>query len=289
MDYFLHIIILINIYVILCTTTNLMVGMTNLLSLGQAAFYGIAAYITALCLLYLQWPLLPSLLAVMAVNILTSLAIALPTLRLRGDYFVLGTLGFQLIVFTTLYNWTSVTRGPFGIPGIPGPSIIGMEISGTKGFVVLSAIMAAACVGLFYALIHSPLGRVFRALREDEVALASLGRNPVAFKIWAFVLSSAFLGWAGVLFASYFSYIDPTSFGLDESIFILAAVLIGGTGNVQGPIAGAVFVILLPEALRFVGLPDNLAANLRQIIYGISLILVARLRPQGLAGTFKFE
>lgn len=289
MDYLLHIIIMINIYIILCTTTNLMVGMTNLVSMGQAAFYAVGAYITTLSMMYFHFSLLPTLLFVMVANIIMSIIIALPTLRLKGDYFILGTLGFQLIVYTILYNWIDVTKGPYGISGIPSPTIFGFEISGTGGFLILSSLLMGFCLYVFYYLLKSPFGRVLKALREDEIALSSLGRNPVAFKIWAFVVSSMFLGLAGFLFASYISYIDPTSFSLDESIFILAAVLIGGTGNLKGPIVGAIFVIILPEVLRFVGLPDSIAAPMKQIIYGLALILVARYRPQGIAGAFKFE
>ncbi|MEA5461664.1 branched-chain amino acid ABC transporter permease [Arcicella sp. LKC2W] len=289
MDYLLHIIIMINIYIILCTTTNLMVGMTNLVSMGQAAFYAVGAYVTTLSLMYFHFSLLPTLLLVMVANIILSIIIAIPTLRLKGDYFILGTLGFQLIIYTILYNWIGVTKGPYGISGIPSPTIFGFEISGTGGFLILSSLLMALCLYVFYHLLKSPFGRVLMALREDEIALSSLGRNPVAFKIWAFVVSSMFLGFAGFLFASYISYIDPTSFSLDESIFILAAVLIGGTGNLKGPIVGAIFVIILPELLRFVGLPDSIAAPMKQIIYGLALILVARYRPQGIAGAFKFE
>ena len=289
MEYLVHILIMVNIYVILCTTTNLMVGMTNIVSIGQAAFYAVSAYATALCLLYFQWSFFPTLLFVMVINLALSLLIALPTLRLKGDYFILGTLSFQLIIYTILYNWTDVTKGPYGISGIPAPRLLGLEISSKAEFLLLSSLLSGGCVYLFYHLINSPFGRVLRALREDETALSSLGRNPVAYKIWAFTLSSMFLGWAGLLFATYISYIDPTSFSLDESIFILAAVLIGGTGNVKGPVAGALFVVLLPELLRFIGLPDSVAATLQQIIYGLVLILVARYRPQGLAGTFHFE
>ena len=112
----------------------------------------------------------------------------------------------------------------------------------------------------------------------------SMGRNTVQFKSWAFFLSAAVAGLAGTIYASYVSYIDPTSFTLDESIFIISALFIGGIGNTQGPILGAIFVVLLPELLRFVGLPDSIAANLRQIIYGLALILVMYYRPQGLMG-----
>ena len=290
MDYVFHIIIMINIYIILSVSTNLLVGMTNLLSIGQAAFYGIGAYIAAFCLISLKLSLLPALLIVILITAALSLIIAIPTLKLKGDYFVLATLGFQLIVYTILYNWISVTKGPYGIPGIPSPVLFGsISINGIPAYLILSLILAVFVILIFYGLIKSPFGRVLKGIRDDEISVKALGRNVTIFKIWAFVISSGFIGIAGFLYASYVSYIDPTSFNLDEAIFILAAVIIGGTGNIKGPVWGAIFVIILPELLRFVGLPDNVAANLRQIIYGLAIVVLMRLRPQGLAGDYAIK
>ena len=288
MNYIIHIIIIVNIYIILTVSTNLLVGMANLLSLGQAAFYGIGAYLAVFALMILKLPLLPTLIIVMVVTALFSLLVAYPSLRLKGDYFILATLGFQLIVFTILYNWVAVTRGPYGIPGIPAPKLFGMlPITGLIPFLILSAVLAGLTIFVFYKLIHSPFGRVLKGVRDDELAVMSLGRDVTKFKIWAFAISSAFIGIAGMLYATYVSYIDPTSFNLDEAIFILAAVLIGGTGNIKGPVVGAVFVVLLPELLRFVGFPESVAANLRQIAYGLTLLILMRYRPQGIAGEYK--
>lgn len=290
MNYLFHIVIMINIYIILCVSTNLLVGMTNLLSLGQAAFYGIGAYIAVLSLMILNLPMIPTILLVMVGTAIASLLVAYPSLRLKGDYFVLATLGFQLIVFTILYNWVSVTRGPYGIPGIPSPKLLGIiSISGLIPFLILSSVFSILIIFVFFKLVHSPFGRVLKGIRDDEIAVLSLGRNVTSFKIWAFVISSAFIGIGGFIYATYVSYIDPTSFNLDEAIFILAALLIGGTGNIKGPVAGAVFVVVLPELLRFVGFPDSIAANLRQIVYGLALIILMRYRPQGLAGEYKLQ
>lgn len=290
MNYILHIFIMINIYIILTVSTNLLVGMANLLSIGQAAFYGIGAYIAVFALMVLKFPLLPTIVLVIAGTALFSLIIAYPSMRLKGDYFVLATLGFQLIVFTILYNWVSVTRGPYGIPGIPAPKLFGLlQISGIIPFLILSTIFVIIVIFVFYKLVHSPFGRVLKGLRDDELAVMSLGRNVAKFKIWAFVISSAFIGIAGIIYATYVSYIDPTSFNLDEAIFILAACLIGSTGNIRGPIVGAIFVVVLPELLRFVGFPDSVAANLRQIVYGMALIFLMRFRPQGIAGEYRLQ
>jgi len=290
MNYIMHIIIMINIYIILTISSNLLVGMTNLLSLGQAAFYGIGAYFTIFCLMILHLPLIPTLLISMGMTALFSLLLALPSIRLKGDYFVLATLGFQLIVYTILYNWVSLTRGSFGIPGIPAPKLFGLiEISGIIPFLIFSFIMVGFTIFIFLKLINSPFGRVLKGIRDDELSVLSLGRNVTVFKIRVFVIASGFIAIAGFIYATYVTYIDPTSFTLDESIFILSALLIGGTGNIKGPIAGSIFVIILPELLRFVGLPNSVAANLRQIIYGLFLIILMRFRPQGLAGNYQVK
>ncbi len=288
MDYILHIFIMISIYSILCMAANIMTGLTGRMSLAYAAFYGIGAYITALCVLYFNFNVLLSFLLILLINALLSLVIALPSLRLKGDYFILATLGFQIIIYTILYNWTSVTKGPFGISGIPSPRIIGSLYLNDNFSYFAFALLVAVLLGLlFYTLIHSPLGRVLRALKDDEVALLSLGRNVNYYKVLSFAICSAFSGLAGYIYATYISYIDPTSFTLDESIFILSALLIGGTGNIKGPVAGAVFVVLIPEILRFVGLPDNIAAPIRQIIYGAILIWVVFYQKKGLAGNME--
>ena len=159
-----------------------------------------------------------------------------------------------------------------------------VELSGVVGYCVLAIVVAAVSIWLFRMIKSSPFGRVLKAMRSDELSVRALGRNTTLLKVQTFFISAAFSGLAGLIYASYVSYIDPTSFTLDESIFIITALFIGGIGNVKGPVLGAVFVVILPELLRFVGLPDAVAANLRQIIYGLALVAVMFVRPQGLLG-----
>ncbi len=285
----LHILIIINIYIILTVSANLIVGLANLLSLGQAAFYGIGAYITTWALMVLGLPLIPSLLLAVVITAILGFIIGIISLRLKDDYFILATLGFQIIIYTVLYNWISVTRGPYGIPGIPSPELFGtITIEGILPFFILSTVLALLVILIFSNLIRSPFGRALRAMRDDSIALLALGRNTTKLKTQAFVIASGFSAISGFLFASYITYIDPTSFNLDEAIFIISAVLIGGTGNIRGPVIGAAFVVVLPEALRFVGMPDSIAANMRMIIYGLILILLMMFRRQGLAGDYRF-
>lgn len=285
MEYILHIIIMLNIYIVLVLSANLPIGMANLLSMCQAAFYGIGAYLSAFFLMQFDLPFVVIAAIVMFVTGLSSCVISLASVKLKGDYFILASLGFQMIIYTILYNWTDVTRGPYGIPGIPGIKILGLwPLPGIWGYFMLTTLVCLAVIIVFKRIKYSPYGRVLKAMRSDELSVQALGRNTVLFKSWAFFLSAAFSALAGLFYASYVTYIDPTSFTLDESIFIVSALFIGGVGNIKGPVLGAVFVVLLPEVLRFVGMPDTFAANMRQIIYGLALVLVMYFRPQGLWG-----
>ena len=265
MEYVFHIIIMLNIYIMLVLSANLTIGMANLLTMCQAAFYGIGAYIGTFLLMHFNLPLVVIALLVMVFTGAFSFILSFASVRLKDDYFVIATMGFQLIFFTILYNWTDVTGGPHGLLDVPGIKLFGVfELSRVYEYLILSLIMTAIVVWLFHNLASSPFGRVLNAIRADETMTLAMGRDTAMFKSWAFFLSAAIAGLAGVVYASYNSYINPNSFKLDESIFILSALFIGGIGNTKGPILGALFVVLLPELLRFVGLPDNIAAHLRQ-------------------------
>jgi branched-chain amino acid transport system permease protein len=290
MEYLLHIGIMVMIYIIITVSSNLLIGLSNQISLGQAALYGIGAYITALSTLVLDLPMIPTLLIVMLVNAGISFLLSLPAIRLKGDFFILLTLAFQFIVYSVLYNLVPITRGADGIGGIPAPNILGLfTMDSNLSVFFLSMALVIIVIAMFYHFFYSPFGRALVALREDEVALQLLGRNTARIKIWAFVVSSAFLGLGSYLYASYMTYISPVSFNLQESIFILVAVLIGGVGTIRGSILGALFVILLPEALRLLGLPDQYAAPLHQMIYGSVLIAMMFVKPGGLAGKFSLR
>ena len=190
------------------------------------------------------------------------------------DYYVIITLGIQVVIYSIMNNWQGVTNGPLGIAGIPPFSIFGVALESKWAFLLLSAILAATVWFLLHNVMSSPFGRVLRALSEDEVYTGSLGKNVGQAKVVSFVVSGMLASIAGVLYAHYISYIDPTSFTLDESIFILSIVIIGGMRKPWGVFLAAAFLVLLPEALRFVGLPSSVAANVRQIVYGVALVVV---------------
>lgn len=285
MGFLLHIGFMLCLYTILVLSTNLTVGIAGMMSLCQAAFYGIGAYAGALLLMHYQVPVLVVLAGAMLVSGLLSYVVSFAAVRLKGDYFVLATLGFQMIVVTMMNNWVSVTNGPYGLVGIPGMRLFGaIELHSSLACFLLALAAALITIVVFSLLKDSPYGRLLRAQRTNEKATLALGRNVSRVKRSAFFISSAFMGMAGALYASYIGYLDPGSFTIEESIFILSALFVGGTGNVRGPLAGAIMVVLLPELIKMVGLPVSVAGNLKQIIFGLSMIILMLFRPHGLFG-----
>jgi branched-chain amino acid transport system permease protein len=289
MTYLSHVLNMMSIYAILALSLNLPVGYAGLLSLSHAAFYGIGAYICSLLLVEFQVPFPAAMLLGVVGTVGISFLISIPSLRLRGDYFVLASLGFQVIVFSVLHNWVDLTHGPFGVSGIPRPSLFGVGLDTAGSYLIFNAAIAAVCGTLLYLIGHSSFGRVLKAIREDEIAAASLGKNVPRFKIVAVAIGAGFAAVAGAVFAGYLRYIDPTGFTLSESVFILSIIIIGGAGNTAGPLVGTVLLLLLPEVLRFVNIPGAIAPNVRQVIYGVLIILIMRYRPQGLVGEYRYQ
>jgi len=289
MNYLLHLLVLLELYVILAMSLNLMVGYTGLVTLAHAAFYGIGAYISTLLMVNYGFDFLLSLIFSIAVASVLSFLISFSSLRFRGDYFILVTLAFQIIVFTVLYNWVDVTRGPYGIPGIPKPIIFGWQVDTLVSFSAFGFVLMLIVFAMLTVIFRSPFGRTLQAIRDDELAVTALGKDITSFKVRSVAIASTCAAVAGTLYATYVTYIDPTSFTLNESILLLSMVIVGGTGNIKGPIVGAIVLVLLPELLRFLAIPDSVAANLRLIIYGLLLILLMLFRPQGIAGKYQFE
>lgn len=288
LDYLLHILILIGIYAILAMSLDLLVGHTGLLSVAHAAFYGLGAYSAALLSVHFGIPFVLSVILGMLTAILASLIFSLPSLRLHDDYFVIATFAFQMILFGIFNNWVGLTRGPFGIPGIPPPSILGFPIRSRIAFVLLVGVFAVLCFQIVSRISRSPFGRVLRGIREDETFTGALGKNTVRFKILIFAVSAALAASAGCLYAQYLSFIAPNSFTVTESILVISMVVIGGAGSRWGPLVGAVVLVTLPEALRFIGLPNDVSANLRQIAYGGGIVIMMMFRPRGLIGKYGF-
>ena len=286
MEYLTHLAILFFIYAILGVSLNLVVGYTGLLSSAHAAFYGIGAYATAIALTSLHINFFLSLAAGIIITGIIAFLIGIVLSRFRGDYYALVSLGFNVIVYSVLLNWQGLTRGPLGMPGIPRPEFV-FDFSSNISFLILSFLFVIVIYIISRFLVASSFGRVLKAIREDEQAVQVFGYNTNYYKLAIFVISAGMAAAAGSLFASYITFIDPSSFTVMESVFILAVIILGGLSNLRGSILGAFILVLLPEALRFAGFPQAIAAQMRQVVYGLCLIFLMLFRPQGLLGEYK--
>ena len=289
MNYIYHLLIYLDIYIIIAMSLNLLMGYGGLLQIAHAAYYGIGAYVTALLMVKLGWGFIPAIILSSIVSGILSLLVSLPAWRFKGDYFVMLSLSVQVAIYSLLYNWTDLTNGPFGITSIQRPVILGYKFDTIHSIFLLSTGFAVLCGAIMFILLNSPWGRALKAMRDDELAARGLGKNTRLLKLQAFLIACSMVAVSGGLYATYVSYIDPTSFTLDESILMISMVIIGGTGNFRGPIVGALILIAIPEILRFLHIPDTIAANVRLLAYGLLLIIIVHLRPQGLAGEYRFK
>jgi branched-chain amino acid transport system permease protein len=289
MEYLLHVLVITGIYIILSLSLNLIVGYAGLASLGHAAFSCVGAYTSSL--LALNFGLSPwlGLLTGACVAALLGVVIGFPSLRIKGDYLAIATFGFGVIVYSVARNWVPVTRGPMGLPGIPGFSIFAFQVSETWSYLILVTLFVFLTYLIIGRVVNSPFGRILTGIREDEIATLAMGKNVNRHKMLVFVIGAFFAGIAGSLYAHYITFIDPSSFTVMESITILLMVVFGGMGSLAGSFVGASVLIIFPELLRFLGMPSSVAAPLRQMIYGLLLIILMLKRPQGILGRYKWQ
>jgi branched-chain amino acid transport system permease protein len=278
MDYVLHLLVFVLLFGMIALSLNVASGFTQLISLAQAGFFGVGAYTTAILATRFGWSLWVNLPLGMAAAGLVALPIALVALRTVEDYFIICTMGMGVILFSVMNNWMELTHGPLGIPGIPVVNLFGHQLTAKWEWVLLATAFYVVVFLVARNLKQSALGRVLVAISEDEIFCQSLGKNVGLAKLQSFVMGAMLAAIPGALYAHYVSFIDPTSFTNNESIFILSIIIVGGMGNLWGCLAAAAFMILVPEALRFVGLPSVLAANVRQMLYGGALVLVICLQ-----------
>jgi branched-chain amino acid transport system permease protein len=282
--YLAHYLVMVGIYAILAVSLNLLIGYSGIFSLAHAAIYGIGAYASALVALKLGLGFWGGLVVAAGVGAFASALVAIPSLRVAGDYYVVASFGLQVVVLAVFMNWTDLTNGHAGLPGIPRPNVFGWVIDEPFEYVFLSVAFAALTYAVCWRLTNSAFGRVLQAIRDDEIAAQAMGKNVVQVKIVVASISSALGAMAGSLYAHYITYINPSSFALHESIFIASLVILGGSERLAGPIVGAFVLLAIPEALKFLAIPDTVAAPLRQVIYGALLVAFMLLRPEGLLG-----
>jgi branched-chain amino acid transport system permease protein len=286
--YLAHFLVMVAIYSILALSLNLLIGYSGIFSLAHAAIYGIGAYASALAALKLGLGFWGGMVVAASVGAFASALVAIPSLRVAGDYYIVASFGLQVVVLAVFMNWTDLTNGHAGLPGIPRPQLFGWVIDQPFQYVFLAAAFAVLTWAVCWRLTNSAFGRVLQAIRDDEIAALAMGKNVVLVKILVACLSSALGAMAGSLYAHYITYINPSSFSLHESIFIATLVILGGSERLAGPIVGAFVLLAIPELLKFLSIPDTIAAPMRQIIYGALLIVFMLVRPEGILGRARY-
>jgi branched-chain amino acid transport system permease protein len=299
MNYALHLVIYLSIYVIVAMSLNLVVGYCGKLTLAHAGYFAVGSYVYALVSLRLQWEFLPTAALGVAIAAVLSLAVSVSAWRFKDDFFVLMSLAVQVLLYSLMYNWmtpgaeigtlANLTNGSYGIAGIPRPVLFGNRIESMAGFAALAVALAFLCALVAWLLVSSPWGRLLQCMRDDELATRGLGKNVRMAKVQAFAFACGMVSLAGALYAAYVGYIDPSSAALDHSILMLAMVLVGGVGNFTGPILGAGILLAIPELLRFAQMPDAVVFNVRLLLYGLLLVVLMHVRPQGLVGDYRLE
>lgn len=283
--YIVNLAVLIGINAILAVTLNFILGYAGIFSMAHAMFYGVGAYTAALAAMKLGLGFIPATLAGMGLAAVISLALALPALRVRGEYFVAASLGLQMLAITIFTEWKPVTGGIGGLSGIPQPKILGFTISDPVQFLILTIVCLALVMIAIRALVRSSFGRSLKAIRDDETAASAYGKNVAVIKTMAVVVSSALAAVAGSLYSFYLSFINVESFVLDVSVQAMAMVIIGGTATLFGPVVGTFLILLLPAILSYLPyLPPTEIGSIQQIVYGLAMVLLMIFKPAGLWG-----
>jgi branched-chain amino acid transport system permease protein len=237
------------VYLMATFGLNLTVGYAGQMSLGQAAFFGIGAYIAAIALKG-GMPFFVVLLLAAIVCFLIGLALGFPALRVQHHYLAFATLGFNVLVFLIMRNEEKITGGTFGIAAIPRPTVLGVPFEGHLAYFYFTFVSLLVLAALLWWLLRSPWGRAFAALRDNPIRAESLGVNITAYTLLAFAIGAACAGIGGVYYASLVEFIEPGPFHFSTSLLMLLAVIVGGSGRFFGPVVGTIIIILLPELLR---------------------------------------
>ncbi len=280
--YYLHLSILALVWVIAAQGQNLIQGYTGYVSIVQAGFMGIGAYSTALTGMHFGLPVWITIALAPLITAIFALMTGYPSLRVKGHYFAIVTLAFNMVIFIILLNFTDLTNGEAGLTGIPKPGG-GKEgllnFADRKVYYYFVLIVAVLITVLTALVIRSRVGQILIAIRQNEDLVSAIGITTWKYKLFAFVSSAMFAGLAGALYAHYQSFINPEIFSVAQSLDAILAVIVGGSGTITGPVIGAFIVVFLPEYLRF-------ADSFRLIIYGLILVLSTIFMPRGIVGVF---
>lgn len=277
------------IYMLLTIGLNLQYGYTGMINFGVVAFFAIGAYASALLTLA-GWPLLPAFLVAMAVASVVAYPIGLLSLRLSDDYLAVVTLGFSEVVRLLIQQEQWLTKGVQGLPGIPRLfGSLGVGEYADLATLGALAVSNAAAVALMVHLVRSPYGRLIQAIRDDEVAVEAIGKDPRRYKVQVFMLGAGLAGLAGAFYAHFITYLSPDQFLPLVTFYVWIAMIIGGTGRTSGAVAGSLILMVFLEGSRFArdwipGVSEVQMASVRLAIVGLALILFTLYRPQGLMG-----
>jgi branched-chain amino acid transport system permease protein len=273
-NYGIYLCTLFCVYLMATYGLNLTVGYAGQMSLGQAAFFGIGAYIAAIAL-KAGLPFLIVLPIAAVACFAVGLALGFPALRVQHHYLAFATLGFNVLVFLIMRNEENITGGTFGIAGVPRPSVFGLSLDGSLPFFWFTLFFTILLIAVLGWLLRSPWGRAFAALRDNPIRAESLGVNITAYTLLAFAIGAACAGVAGVFFAALVQFVEPAPFHVSTSLMMLLAVIVGGSGRFFGPVLGTVIIILLPEWLRFM-------QNWYLAVFGFAVVALMIWLPGGL-------
>jgi branched-chain amino acid transport system permease protein len=265
-SYHRHILVLAGLFILMALGFDLVLGYIGELSLGHAAFFGIGAYTTALLTRHFDVPFPADLLLAGLCTGVAGVVIGAPSLRLKGPYFAIVTFGFAEILRLVALNWTSVTRGPMGLPDIPHPQLGPFRVTSELGYYYI--ILALIGVAILVTLL---------AIRENDELASATGISTFRFKLIVFVIGMIFTGAAGSVYARYVHFVDPTALSFYYTVTVVSIVIVGGQGSITGTILGALIVSLLPEYLRVV-------ESARLVIFGALLMAAIVFMPEGLRG-----
>ncbi len=282
MEYLTHTLNLALVYVLLTVSLNLILGYGGMASMAHAAFFCIGGYLSAIVTMHWGCNFLVGIGLAIIVTAAVGGALAAPFIRVHEEYLILFTIAFQMVVFLLMLSLPAITGGDSGIFGVPGPRLFGLSPQGPIHFLPFMMVFVLMVYFVAFKITHSPFGRVLKGIREDEMSVTSLGKDVKKFKIMIFMVGTGIAAGAGGIFAHYSQFINPSIGTLDESILIIAMVVLGGTANLWGSAVGAFLLILIPEGLTFLPGASDLIVPLRSFIYGLLLILFMRFRPEGL-------
>lgn len=275
MEYLIHIAIMVCLYLILAQSFNVVFGLGGLLNLAHVAAYALGAYSTALMTKHLEAGFFSCLLVSALVPALLSVLVGAISLRLSGDYFAIGTLAFGAVINAILVNFKSFTGGVLGIPGIPRPELFNVNFNEIENFLYLALALCALSQIAFYLVFRGPFARALLAQSQTDYAAQSLGWDTRLLRNLAFMVSAVFAGMAGSLFAYYLNFIDPTSFALNEMVFVLTLCVVGRPGSFWGMFLSCILLVaLLPEGLRQLQIEPSILGPMRQLLHAVILFAV---------------